>query len=605
MEGSETVSRRKCSQELLKAMCRQFEDQTTAICLDQISKMLAEFNKDPSTKWAAKDTAINLMLGISIRAETPFHGVSAVNDKVNVMEFFSSSVLPELQESDFSKRPMVKATAIGYVSTFRNQFEKAHRTALIPLLISHLSSDSVVIHSYAASAIERLLTTKLEVNGQKLPALQKEDLTPFLEPLFTGLFTIIDNPNQNENEYAMKCVMRTLSVVKEDIMPVTQIVIEKLTTALGRVAKNPRNPQYNHYMFESLAVLIRSVCAQNSAYTSPFETLLFPPFQTVLQMDVTEFIPYVFQVFAQLLEYGPGMSAAYTALFPPLLTPALWESKGNVPALTRLLQAYLKKGPKDIVSNNYLEGLLGIFQKLLSARYSENYAFDLLNSLAVHIPYESLLPYLKTITQILLNKLQRSKTPRYTRLVTQYFSIFVGKFGVKAYLDQLNAVQHGLGLIFLTQVWLPRISTDPPARLEAKTQVIGLTKLLCDASGLLEDPNGQQIWAKGLFCLFSIISSPNSKLVSSDSQKKNTEVEQIEVGGYDSTFSKLHFAACPALDPFADVKDPLKFVATSLHNLSTSKPGQVTPLVQSSLQNDVKLQASFAKLMGDAGLNIV
>jgi CAS/CSE protein, C-terminus len=59
----------------------------------------------------------------------------------------------------------------------------------------------------------------------------------------------------------------------------------------------------------------------------------------VLSQDVIEFHPYVFQILAQLLELRPGQfSAAYTALFPPLMLPQLWERRGNVPALVRLVQ---------------------------------------------------------------------------------------------------------------------------------------------------------------------------------------------------------------------------------------------------------------------------
>jgi CAS/CSE protein, C-terminus len=59
----------------------------------------------------------------------------------------------------------------------------------------------------------------------------------------------------------------------------------------------------------------------------------------VLSHDVIEFHPYVFQILAQLLELRPGQfSAAYTALFPPLMLPQLWERRGNVPALVRLIQ---------------------------------------------------------------------------------------------------------------------------------------------------------------------------------------------------------------------------------------------------------------------------
>jgi len=58
------------------------------------------------------------------------------------------------------------------------------------------------------------------------------------------------------------------------------------------------------------------------------------------QNDVQEFHPYVFQIFAQLIETRPApLPPAYMAIFPPLLSPLFWERPGNVPALVRLLQA--------------------------------------------------------------------------------------------------------------------------------------------------------------------------------------------------------------------------------------------------------------------------
>lgn len=48
-----------------------------------------------------------------------------------------------------------------------------------------------VVVTYAAMAIERMLAIKDRTPGQR-PALrlQKESLAPFLESLFTGLFTV-------------------------------------------------------------------------------------------------------------------------------------------------------------------------------------------------------------------------------------------------------------------------------------------------------------------------------------------------------------------------------------------------------------------------------
>lgn len=70
--------------------------------------------------------------------------------------------------------------------------------------------------------------------------------------------------------------------------------------------------------------------------------------QSVLSNDVMEFLPYVFQILAQLLELRPApapgtsnLTPGYESLFPPLLTATLWLRVGNVPALTQLMQVSL------------------------------------------------------------------------------------------------------------------------------------------------------------------------------------------------------------------------------------------------------------------------
>jgi exportin-2 (importin alpha re-exporter) len=96
-----------------------------------------------------------------------------------------------------------------------------------------------------------------------------------------------------------------------------------------------------------------------------------------------EFMPYVFQLFAALLEarpHGP-LSDFYKALVAPVLMPSLWESRGNVPALARLLSSIIPRSAADIVANHQVEPILGIFQKLMSGKArTELYGFDVLEA---------------------------------------------------------------------------------------------------------------------------------------------------------------------------------------------------------------------------------
>ena len=69
-----------------------------------------------------------------MQAESATTGDSAVNDKLDVMDFFVQNILPELQQTN--GHAMLNATAIKFATiTFRNQFTTEHLTALMPLLI--------------------------------------------------------------------------------------------------------------------------------------------------------------------------------------------------------------------------------------------------------------------------------------------------------------------------------------------------------------------------------------------------------------------------------------------------------------------------------------
>lgn len=230
-----------------------------------------------------------------------------------------------------------------------------------------------------------------------------------------------------ENEYVMKALMRVVAFCKELVAPYTPAIIESLSTILLRICSKPDNPHFNHYMFETVAVLMRNVCATNPSAVDAFEGLLFPPFQVrrparsgpagcrrptrfrgvhetrpcslpillpplswqhVLTNDIMEFLPYVFQLLAELLELrstpaagAHNLSAGFQSLLPPLLVKELWVRPGNVPALTTLLQAYLRKGSVFIASSGSVDHVLGIWQKLFSTPNQDQYAFALLDAM--------------------------------------------------------------------------------------------------------------------------------------------------------------------------------------------------------------------------------
>jgi exportin-2 (importin alpha re-exporter) len=189
--------------------------------------------------------------------------------------------------------------------------------ASIPAVVKHLAAKSVVAHSYAASTIEKVLTMP-----EKIVA--PSDLAGVAEPLLKNLFAIFDVEGSRENEYVMLCVMRVLAYLGDAVVPVLAPLLPVLVAKLSAAVQNPKNPRHDHYLVEALCCSIQAACKSNpAAACESFESTLFPVFQEILQKDVAEFVPYVFQILALLLEmrnqYNLPLPEPYMALLSMIL----------------------------------------------------------------------------------------------------------------------------------------------------------------------------------------------------------------------------------------------------------------------------------------------
>ena len=68
------------------------------------------------------------------------------------------------------------------------------------------------------------------------------------------------------------------------IAPVAAVALQALADRLMRVCENPQQPSFNHFLFESVAALIRFGCEANPGMVAQFESSLFPAFEKVLQV---------------------------------------------------------------------------------------------------------------------------------------------------------------------------------------------------------------------------------------------------------------------------------------------------------------------------------
>ncbi|XP_010013451.1 PREDICTED: exportin-2 isoform X2 [Nestor notabilis] len=578
LEGSDIDTRRRAACDLVRGLCRFFEGPVTGIFSGYVNSMLQEYAKNPSVNWKHKDAAIYLVTSLASKAQTQKHGITQANELVNLTEFFVNHIQPDLKSASVNEFPVLKADGIKYIMIFRNQVPKEQLLISIPLLINHLQAESIVVHTYAAHALERLFTMRGTNNTTLITA---AEMAPFVEVLLTNLFKALTLPGSSENEYIMKAIMRSFSLLQETIIPYIPSVITQLTQKLLAVSKNPSKPHFNHYMFESICLSIRITCKANPDAVGSFEEALFMVFTEILQNDVQEFIPYVFQVMSLLLEMHKNeIPSSYMALFPHLLQPVLWERTGNIPPLVRLLQAYLERGANTIASAaaDKIPGLLGVFQKLIASKANDHQGFYLLNSIIEHMPPESVDQYRKQIFILLFQRLQNSKTTKFIKSFLVFINLYCIKYGALALQEIFDGIQPKMFGMVLDKIIIPEIQ-KVSGQVEKKICAVGITKILTECPAMM-DTEYTKLWTPLLQALIGLFELPEDDTIPDEEHFIDIE----DTPGYQTAFSQLAFAGKKEHDPVGQmVNNPRIHLAQSLHKLSTACPGRVPSMLSTSL----------------------
>lgn len=108
--------------------------------------MLQSYNS--TQDWKAKDAALHLVLAACVMSSSATGGATTLNPNINILEIFTSHVLPEINDANVNARPIVKADAIKMICVFRSHLQTPMMLDILPHLIRHLSSKYIVVQTY-------------------------------------------------------------------------------------------------------------------------------------------------------------------------------------------------------------------------------------------------------------------------------------------------------------------------------------------------------------------------------------------------------------------------------------------------------------------------
>jgi len=434
-----------------------------------------------------------------------------------------------------------------------------------------------VVHTYSAIAIERILYL---TNEKHEPIIPRANIIPLSKDLLQRLFVLITKepaPEKvQENEFLPRAVMRVLIAIKEDALAITDLLLTNFIDILRVIRLNPSNPRFYYYLFEGIGALIRFAAPSQP---DKLESSLYGPFVEILQNDVQEFIPYVFQLFAALLEANSSgaLPDYYKNLIPPVLLPVLWESKGNTPALVRFLTSLVSRGAGEIISNNQIEPILGVFQKLVSSKSTDVYGFDLLESIISAVPPTSLEKYFPTIFNILLTRLSGSRTEQFTLRFVRLYHFMSARnaegLGVDVVISMIEQVQPGVYTGLYLNIILPETQklVRPPDR---KVAVISLTKTIADSELFAEKYT--KGWGFTCEALLRLMLDPPVPTKDDD-----IIVEQdVEDVSFSVGFTQLNTCRRAQKDPYPEIHDVKTWIGQCLKEANDRHGGRITTFIE-------------------------
>lgn len=586
LEGSDIDSRRRSATEFLKALKDADETLVTNIIMNYINYYISVYNEDPANNWKYKDIAIYLFCSIASKGSiTSSAGITSTNLLVDVIKFFGEFIYPDLVGNVAS--PILKVDSIKYIYIFRNQLTKEQLIETLPLLTTNFSDNNYVVYTYTSITIEKIFSLRNPMNHQELLFKKSDFSIDVLNNLLVSLFKLISNlgttPEKlSENEFLMKCIMRILLISEDMLSNSIASVLEELIKIVDVISKNPSNPKFSHYTFECICIVLKNYPSNIPHFFEALKGTLF----SILGQDIQEFIPYSFQILAYILENYPKTAAIppeYEQLVKPLCSPQVWEFKGNIPAVKRLLSSIVRYNPGHFNSAENITPVLGVFQKLVSSKIHDTLGFELLENILIFIDINFIQNFLNEIFIILLTRLKNFKTDKFVKR----FIVFLCKMSClqinnNNVMNSLNrngwsssrvvaifeSIQGGLFEQILTNFVLTMINQFNNIT-DKKLLVLGLTNIVADNAQALSTETANKT-IREVVLLLNSTSIQNYK-AADDNYEMLLEIDNEDIS-FGSNFNKLNIIQVKALDPLDFVKDKNSLIVLFRETVSKIQP---------------------------------
>ncbi|OMJ73045.1 hypothetical protein SteCoe_28374 [Stentor coeruleus] len=553
-DANEDTRRCACGQ-LMKVLIKQFPDDINKLVLEQQNTVIQGFRSNPNNNWKQMDALILMLSGMFPTLYTPRNGASSVaTSQAHILELYNNLVCPQLANHSF---PILITSCLKFIYVYRNQFLKEMLLDIMGKVIGFLDSNNVLLASYAAATLERLLMIK---NDRDL-IFTKEFLSSCLNQLLQSIAMALQK--HPKNTYIMNAFFRVIWISQDLFSSFAVPACDIFISYIKQVLSEPQSsePHFNWLLFECIALAMK----WSGPGISDIQKKLEPYMALIIQKSNADLLPYAFQIQAFFIRLLSSISQTNQNLISSILPIDNWESGSRyyLPTLVIFLENLLMTNASSMAPQ--ISALCNIAHKLFTLGL-DGQAFSLLTTLIETYSFENLHPYMHPIYMIIFTKLHNSKSqnirlsPRFHRGSIMFVSSFILKYGWNVLSDSMNSVQPGIFFMLVKGQILQNLRSIETI-VERRAVILAMSALMQNTEVTNE------LWINIVISVSKILDSTTNIL--SGTVYSNGLVDLPEENTIQMTrdsFQKVYSAEIPLTDKYPHLPNEKMFFINTICN---------------------------------------
>lgn len=204
-------------------------------------------------------------------------------------------VMVEIDINNQQSNDIIKVFAFKFLIYFRQQIPKDWLPMLVGSMLNLLSSENELFINGSLLVLEKFLYMR-DLNTNTNLFEEVVNNPEILGSLVNSLIAIV---SKNLNQFAMKCLYKTISLVRKEYYGnIAKNIFMSLREILKLNIENPVNDEYNYFNFETIAFCLRNFHAHSNETYREMKSDINNILNSILERQIIDLQGYLFQIYS-------------------------------------------------------------------------------------------------------------------------------------------------------------------------------------------------------------------------------------------------------------------------------------------------------------------